>query len=188
MIMPMKLRTPPASALLAKAAGLHNGGGRPSSDAPVAKLAPRAAARDRQGSAPGLNTTQLDAAERIVAGTAAPWGSRWSMFQDPEGIRYAWARTTEVTGSRRPGHGLHPRRPGHGQARRPRPRPAGCLRPASLGWSGRTGQAPEPPRVHTARTPGAADEQAPLGVAGRETANRRPMTRVGESRTINTTN
>jgi large subunit ribosomal protein L11 len=39
MIMPMKLRTPPASALLAKAAGLPNGGGRPSSDAPVAKLA-----------------------------------------------------------------------------------------------------------------------------------------------------
>jgi len=35
----MKLRTPPASALLAKAAGLPNGGGRPSSDAPVAKLA-----------------------------------------------------------------------------------------------------------------------------------------------------
>jgi ribosomal protein L11 len=39
MLMPMKLRTPPASALLAKAAGLPNGGGRPSSDAPVAKLA-----------------------------------------------------------------------------------------------------------------------------------------------------
>jgi hypothetical protein len=38
MIMPMKLRIPPASAL-AKAAGLPNGGGRPSSDAPVAELA-----------------------------------------------------------------------------------------------------------------------------------------------------
>src|SRR5512132_1482078 len=36
--MPMKLRTPPASALLAKAAGLPNEGGRPSSDAPVTKL------------------------------------------------------------------------------------------------------------------------------------------------------
>jgi hypothetical protein len=87
------------------------------------------------------------------------------MLQDPEGTRYAWARTTEVTGTGRPGHGPHPRR--SGQAARPRPRPAGCLRPARLSWSGRTGRAPEPPRVHTARPQGAADEQAPLRVAGR---------------------
>ena len=74
MIMPMKLRTPPASALLAKAAGLPNGGGRPSSDAPGAKLA-REQLREIAGiKLPGLNTTDLDAAERIVAGTARSMG------------------------------------------------------------------------------------------------------------------
>jgi hypothetical protein len=108
------------------------------------------------------------------------------MFQDPEGTRYAWARTTEVTGSGRPGHGLHPRR--SGQAARPRPRPAGCLRPASLGWSGRIGRAPEPPRVHTgyirrcrrAGTAPRGGQNQPL--SGRPPSTGRPVTAVRRHR------
>lgn len=70
----LQLRTPPTSALQARAAGLPKGGGRPGADAPVAKLD-----RDRlrelaRAKLPDLNTTDLDAAERIVAGTARSMG------------------------------------------------------------------------------------------------------------------
>jgi hypothetical protein len=78
MLMPMKQRTPPASALPAKAAGLPNGGGRPSSDAPVAKLALEQLREIARIKLPDLNTTDLDAAERTSPAPPAPWGSRWS--------------------------------------------------------------------------------------------------------------
>jgi hypothetical protein len=127
MILPMKLRTPPASALLAKAGGLPSGGGRPGSDAPVAKLVREQLREIARVKLPDLNTTDLDAADGIVAGTARSMGIEWSMFQDPEGIRYPWVRTTEVTGSGRPCHGLHPRQPGHaGQPEAGRPVPSLC--------------------------------------------------------------
>jgi large subunit ribosomal protein L11 len=70
----LQLRTPPTSALLARAAGLPRGSGRPGSDAPVAKLA-RAQLREiAMVKLPDLNTADLDAAERIVAGTARSMG------------------------------------------------------------------------------------------------------------------
>jgi large subunit ribosomal protein L11 len=70
----LRLRTPPTSALLARAAGLAKGAGRPGADAPVAKLE---RARLREIAAiklPDLNTGDLDAAERVVAGTARSIG------------------------------------------------------------------------------------------------------------------
>jgi large subunit ribosomal protein L11 len=70
----LQLRTPPTSALLAQAAGLPKGSGRPGADAPVAKL-DRARLREvARAKLPDLNTTDLDAAERIVAGTARSMG------------------------------------------------------------------------------------------------------------------
>jgi large subunit ribosomal protein L11 len=70
----LRLRTPPTSALLARAAGLAKGGGRPGADAPLAKL-DRAQVREvARTKLPDLNTTDLDAAERIVAGTARSMG------------------------------------------------------------------------------------------------------------------
>ena len=70
----LELRTPPTSALLARAAGLPRGGGRPGADAPIAKLGRdqlRAIARTKL---PDLNTDDLEAAERTVAGTARSMG------------------------------------------------------------------------------------------------------------------
>jgi hypothetical protein len=56
------------------------------------------------------------------------------------------------------------------------------------GWAGQAGLVGRLRRqVHTARTPGAADQQAPLCVARRKTAAQRLTTRVGPPRTINTT-
>jgi large subunit ribosomal protein L11 len=70
----LRLRTPPTSVLLARAAGLARGGGRPGADAPVAKLE-RARLREvARAKLPDLNTDDLDAAERIVAGTARSMG------------------------------------------------------------------------------------------------------------------
>jgi large subunit ribosomal protein L11 len=70
----LELRTPPTSALLARAAGLAGGSGRPGADAPVAKL-DRAQLREvARAKLPDLNTGDLDAAERIVAGTARSMG------------------------------------------------------------------------------------------------------------------
>ncbi len=68
-----KLKTPPASALLKKAAGIEKGSGSPLkvkvgkvSRADVRKIAERKMA--------DLNATDLDAAEKIVAGTAGSMG------------------------------------------------------------------------------------------------------------------
>jgi large subunit ribosomal protein L11 len=70
----LQLKTPPTSVLLARAAGLPRGGGRPGSDGPIAKLA-RAQLREvARTKLPELNTDDLDAAERIVAGTARSMG------------------------------------------------------------------------------------------------------------------
>jgi large subunit ribosomal protein L11 len=69
-----EVRTPPASALLAGAAGLVKGSGRPGADAPVAKLARERLREIAAIKLPDLNTSDLDAAERIVAGTARSMG------------------------------------------------------------------------------------------------------------------
>jgi large subunit ribosomal protein L11 len=70
----LELRTPPTSALLARAAGLPRGSGRPGTDPPVAKLARDQLREIARTKLPDLNTADLDAAERIVAGTARSMG------------------------------------------------------------------------------------------------------------------
>lgn len=70
----LQLRTPPTSALLAGAAGLPGGSGRPGADAPVAKLDRDQLREIARTKLPDLNTDDLDAAERIVAGTARCMG------------------------------------------------------------------------------------------------------------------
>jgi len=66
-------KTPPTSALLRKAAGLDKGAGHPNGQ-PVARLT-RAQLREvARRKLPDLNTTDLAAAERIVAGTARSMG------------------------------------------------------------------------------------------------------------------
>ena len=70
----LQLKTPPTSALLARAAGLPRGSGRPGADAPVAKLDRDQLREIARTKLPDLNSTDLDAAERIVAGTARSMG------------------------------------------------------------------------------------------------------------------
>jgi large subunit ribosomal protein L11 len=70
----LELRTPPTSALLARAAGLPRGGGRPGADAPIAKLGRDQLREIARTKLPDLNTTDLEAAERTVAGTARSMG------------------------------------------------------------------------------------------------------------------
>jgi len=70
----LQLKTPPTSALLASAAGLAKGSGRPGIDGPVAKLDRDRVREIARTKLPDLNTTDLDAAERIVAGTARSMG------------------------------------------------------------------------------------------------------------------
>ncbi len=66
-------KTPPTSALLRTAAGLAKGSSRPH-DAPVATLT-RAQLREvARRKLPDLNTGDLDAAEKTVAGTARSMG------------------------------------------------------------------------------------------------------------------
>jgi large subunit ribosomal protein L11 len=71
----LELRTPPTSALLARAAGLAKGADRPGrAHGPVGKL-DRAQLREvARAKLPDLNTDDLDTAERIVAGTARSMG------------------------------------------------------------------------------------------------------------------
>jgi large subunit ribosomal protein L11 len=70
----LQLKTPPTSALLARAAGLPKGSGHPGADGAIAKLG-RADLREvARTKLPDLNTDDLDAAERIVAGTARSMG------------------------------------------------------------------------------------------------------------------
>ena len=66
----LQLRTPPTSALLASAAGLTKGSGRPGADGPIAKLGRDRVREIARVKLPDLNTTDLDAAKRIIAGTA----------------------------------------------------------------------------------------------------------------------
>jgi large subunit ribosomal protein L11 len=70
----LQLKTPPTSALLARAAGLPGGSGRPGTDPPVAKLARDQLREIARTKLSDLNTADLDAAERIVAGTARSMG------------------------------------------------------------------------------------------------------------------
>jgi Glyoxalase/Bleomycin resistance protein/Dioxygenase superfamily len=49
------------------------------------------------------------------------------------------------------------------------------------------GRAPQPPRVHTARTRGVSGEIAHLGVACRKTSDQRPTTRALQPRILSTT-
>ncbi|HVQ91293.1 MAG TPA: 50S ribosomal protein L11 [Mycobacteriales bacterium] len=66
-------KTPPTSALLRKAAGLDRGASAPNGT-PVARLT-REQVRDvARVKLPDLNTTDLDAAERVIAGTARSMG------------------------------------------------------------------------------------------------------------------
>ena len=67
------LKTPPAAALLKKAAGIEKGSGNPLTTkvGKVTKADIRAIAQKKL---PDLNTTDLDAAERIIAGTAKNMG------------------------------------------------------------------------------------------------------------------
>jgi len=67
------LKTPPASALLKKAAGIEKGAANPLTTkvGKVTKADVRAIAQKKLAD---LNTTDLDAAERIIAGTAKNMG------------------------------------------------------------------------------------------------------------------
>ena len=67
------LKTPPAAALLKKAAGVEKGAANPLTNkvGKVTKADVRAIAEKKL---PDLNTTDLDAAERIVRGTARNMG------------------------------------------------------------------------------------------------------------------
>ena len=69
----MKLKTPPASNLLMKAAGITKGSGKPLSEkiGKVKKSQVRAIAERKM---PDLNTTDIEAAKRIIAGTARQMG------------------------------------------------------------------------------------------------------------------
>lgn len=67
------LKTPPASALLKKAAGIEKGAGNPLTQK-VGKVT-RAQVREiAERKMPDLNANDLDAAERIIAGTAKNMG------------------------------------------------------------------------------------------------------------------
>ncbi len=69
----MKLKTPPASSLLMKAAGITKGSGKPLSEkiGKVKKSQIRAIAERKL---PDLNTTDVEAAMRSIAGTARQMG------------------------------------------------------------------------------------------------------------------
>ena len=66
-------RTPPTSALLRKAAGVEKGATSPNGS-PVATLTREQLREVARRKLPDLNTADLDAAERIVAGTARSMG------------------------------------------------------------------------------------------------------------------
>src|SRR5271163_1789303 len=67
------LKTPPASALLKKAAGIEKGAGNPLTT--KVGTVTRAQVREiAERKMPDLNTTNLDMAERIIAGTAKNMG------------------------------------------------------------------------------------------------------------------
>jgi ribosomal protein L11 len=57
--------------------GLPKGSGRLGADAPIATIDRQQLREVAVVKFAELNSIDLDAAERILAGTAAPWGSRW---------------------------------------------------------------------------------------------------------------
>ena len=67
------LKTPPASALLKKAAGIEKGAKNPLTDK-VGKVSRADVRKIAERKLPDLNTTDLDAAERIIRGTARNMG------------------------------------------------------------------------------------------------------------------
>jgi large subunit ribosomal protein L11 len=67
------LRTPPTAALLRRAAGLDKGAASPNGS-PVATVTREQLREVARRKLPDLNTADLDAAERIVAGTARSMG------------------------------------------------------------------------------------------------------------------
>jgi large subunit ribosomal protein L11 len=66
-------KTPPAAKLLLKAAGLEKGSGEPHKTK-VAKLSREQVREIAQTKMPDLNANDLDAAEKIIAGTARQMG------------------------------------------------------------------------------------------------------------------
>ena len=67
------LKTPPAAALLKKAAGIEKGSGNPLTTK-VGKVSRVDVRKIAEKKLPDLNTTDLDAAERIIRGTAKNMG------------------------------------------------------------------------------------------------------------------
>lgn len=68
-----KLKTPPASALLKKAAGIEKGSGNPLTTK-VGKVTKADVRKIAERKLPDLNTDNLEAAEKIIAGTAKNMG------------------------------------------------------------------------------------------------------------------
>ena len=68
-----KLKTPPASSLLKKAAGIEKGSGEPHLKK-VGKVTKEDVRKIAERKLPDLNTDNIDAAMRIVAGTAKNMG------------------------------------------------------------------------------------------------------------------
>lgn len=68
-----KLKTPPASALLKKAAGIEKGSGDPLKNK-VGKVTKADVRKIAERKLPDLNTQDLEAAERIIMGTAKNMG------------------------------------------------------------------------------------------------------------------
>ena len=68
-----KLKTPPAAKLLLKAAGVDKGSGTPHTTK-VASISHDAVREIAQTKMPDLNANDLDAAEKIIAGTARSMG------------------------------------------------------------------------------------------------------------------
>ena len=68
-----ELRTPPAAVLLKKSAGIEKGSGEPNKHK-VGKLTWSQVAEIAQTKMPDLNTTDIEAASRTIAGTARSMG------------------------------------------------------------------------------------------------------------------
>ncbi len=68
-----KLKTPPASALLKKAAGIKSGSGKPLQEK-IGKISKAQIREIAEIKLPDLNTDDIEAAEKIIAGTARQMG------------------------------------------------------------------------------------------------------------------
>jgi large subunit ribosomal protein L11 len=68
-----KLKTPPASALIKKAAGLEKGSGNPLKEK-VGKITRADVRKIAERKMPDLNAGSIEAAEKIIAGTARSMG------------------------------------------------------------------------------------------------------------------